>query len=411
MNNAFWVRSLLAMVMLCGVAPAPAQDLAGTEVVVRRVADGVLANGSFSFVDPSSGRTYNDPSRAPEGVRLQLTSPYNDWRYWNGILNIALLRLSDILEEPAYGDFAKRNVAFGFDHYRFFEAHRRGEDKWGYPFGQLFILKELDDGGAMGASVLEVFRRDPQPRYQTYLNAVAEHILVHQSRLPDGTLVRSFPQRWTLWADDLYMALVFLSRMGEKTGEGRYFDDAAQQVVQFFDYLFDEQKGLMVHNWYSDVNRPGVAFWGRANGWALLAQVALLERLPGDHPRREKLLTLFRKHLLGVARYQGPEGLWHQLLDKTDSYPETSATAMFTYAVARAVRLGFLEPRYLSIARRGWEGIASRIRPDGQVEGVCTGTVVSDDLVYYYRRPAPLNDVHGIGTVLLAGVEMLQNSK
>ncbi|MCB0275970.1 MAG: glycoside hydrolase family 88 protein [Calditrichaeota bacterium] len=411
MNNAFWVRSLLAMVMLCGVAPAPAQDLAGTEVVVRRVADGVLANGSFSFVDPSSGRTYNDPSRAPEGVRLQLTSPYNDWRYWNGILNIALLRLSDILEEPAYGDFAKRNVAFGFDHYRFFEAHRRGEDKWGYPFGQLFILKELDDGGAMGASLLEVFRRDPQPRYQTYLNAVAEHIRMHQSRLPDGTLVRSFPQRWTLWADDLYMALVFLSRMGEKTGEGRYFDDAAQQVVRFFDYLFDEQKGLMVHNWYSDVNRPGVAFWGRANGWALLAQVALLERLPEDHPRREKLLTLFRKHLLGVARYQGPEGLWHQLLDKTDSYPETSATAMFTYAVARAVRLGFLEPRYLSIARRGWEGIASRIRPDGQVEGVCTGTVVSDDLVYYYRRPAPLNDVHGIGTVLLAGVEMLQNSK
>ncbi|UCE08613.1 MAG: glycoside hydrolase family 88 protein, partial [bacterium] len=59
---------------------------------------------------------------------------------------------------------------------------------------------------------------------------------------------------------------------------------------------------------------------------------------------------------------------------------------------------------------RGWEGVMSKIRPDGQVEGVCTGTVVSDDLVYYYRQPMPLNDVHGIGFVLLAGAEVLQLS-
>jgi rhamnogalacturonyl hydrolase YesR len=268
-------------------------------------------------------------------------------------------------------------------------------------------MEELDDCGAMGASVIEVYRRDQQERYRVYIDQAANHILTRQSRMKDGTLVRSFPHQWTLWADDLYMGLSFLSRMGEFTGEARCFDDAAQQVINFHNCLFDEQKGLMHHCWYSDVNRPGVAFWGRANGWAMLAQLDLLDRLPQNHPQRDTLLTLLQRHVLGIAQYQSGEGLWHQLLDKVDSYLETSCSAMFTYTVARAVNKGYIEPRYASIAQRGWEGVQSKIRPDGQVEGVCTGTVVSDDLVFYYRRPTPLNDVHGIGTILLAGAEVL----
>ena len=63
------------------------------------------------------------------------------------------------------------------------------------------------------------------------------------------------------------------------------------------------------------------------------------------------------------------------------------------------------------IAQRGWEGVMSKIQADGKIEGVCSGTAVSDDLVYYYHRPAPLNNVHGIGTVLLAGAEVLRLPK
>jgi unsaturated rhamnogalacturonyl hydrolase len=80
---------------------------------------------------------------------------------------------------------------------------------------------------------------------------------------------------------------------------------------------------------------------------------------------------------------------------------------MFTYAIVRAVKKGYIEKRYLSIAEKGWEGIVSKIHVDGQVEGVCTGTGVSDNLVDYYNRPTPLNDVHGIGAVLLAGSEII----
>jgi unsaturated rhamnogalacturonyl hydrolase len=324
------------------------------------------------------------------------------------VLDLAMLRLADVLREPRYAAFARRNVAFAFDHAAFFQRRHGQESKWDYPFGQFFTMEELDDYGAEGAGTIEVSALDPDPRYRAYVERAAAYATTRQGRLPDGTLARAFPRRWTVWADDLYMSVPFLVRMAALTGERRYLDDAVRQVVQFHHLLFDGRAGLMYHDWYSDTGRPGVAFWGRANGWALMAQVELLERLPPDDSRRDTLLALLRRHVAGLARYQDTTGLWHQLLDRSDSYLETSASAMFTWAIARGVDRGWLDPTYAAAARRGWRGVLSRIRPDGRIEGVCAGTGVSDDLADYYRRPTPLNDVHGVGAVLLAGSEVLR---
>jgi len=378
-----------------------------TEKYLRLVADGVLKDANFQFVN-QNGRRFATPAEAPVDARLRPASAYQDWRYWNGVLNLALLRLSQVLNEPKYAEFVRKNIAFNFDHYQFFQEKYKGENKWTYPFGQRFVLEELDDCGVMGASVIEVYRNDPQARYKEYIDQAANHILTEQARLEDGTLVRTFPHKWTLWTDDLYMGISLLARMGEQTGDRRYFDDATRQVVNFHKYLFNPEKGLMYHCWYTDIRQPGVAYWGRANGWALLAVADLLDRLPNNYPKREALITLLQKHIRGIAQYQSATGLWHQLLDKEDSYLETSCSAIFTYVIARAVNKGYLDPRYSSIARRGWQGVMTKIHSDGQIEGVCTGTGVGNDLVFYYQRPAPLNDVHGIGFILFAGAEVMQ---
>ena len=402
-------------VLLVLVSQSPklsfAQSTAESEHAIRSIANAVVNDTAFRFVDEKTGRYFMSAAEAPENAHLRLASPYTDWRYWNGVLNIALLRLGEVLHDSLYSVFPQKQIAFSFDNFRYFEERYKGEGKWNYPFGQRFIMEELDDCGAMGASVIEARQRDPQDRYRSYIDQAAAHILTKQSRLTDRTLVRAFPHRWTLWADDLYMGISFLCRMGELTGESNYFDDAALQVVNFHRYVFDGGAGLMKHCWYSDVNRTGVAFWRRANGWALLAQVDLLERLSVNHPKRAVLIDLLQQHIVGITQYQSGNGLWHQLLDKPDSYLETSCSAMFIYAIARSVNKGYIDARYASIARRGWEGVMSKIRPDGQIEGVCAGTSVSDNLVDYYNRPAPLNDIHGIGAVLLAGAEMLQLGK
>lgn len=379
-----------------------------TENAVRTMAEAVLGDATFQFVDTQTGEHYSTPKAAPESADLHIDSRYHDWRYWNGVLNIAMLRLGEILNEPEYIDFSLHNIAFAFDHYRYFENRHDNQNKWSYPFGQLFIMQELDDCGAMGASVIEVYKHTPRDEYREYIEKTAAHMTNHQDRMSDGTFVREFPHEWTLWADDLYMSLAFLSRMGEFSGDFHYFDDAADQVIHFFSYLRDTQTGLLYHNWYSDLQRQGVALWGRANGWALLAQVDLLDHLPENYFRRDTLITLLRNHIGSIARFQSASGLWHQLLDKEDAYLETSCSAMFTYAIARSVNNGYIDPRFAGIAQQVWRGVRSTIDAQGRVKGVCTGTVVSNNLVDYYERPTPLNDIHGIGAVLLAGAEMLR---
>ena len=407
-NNKFFFLFLTGVGIFFFSHQTLPQDRTQTEKTLRSIANNVIENSTFKFVDEKKGTQFKSLDEVPNDVIVQLESSYNDWRYWNGVLNIAMLRLGSVLNEPNYTEFPSNNILFAFNNYKYFEEKYNGEGKWDYPFAQKFILEELDDCGAMGASVIEIYKSDQQQRYWDYVNEAANHILKLQARLDDGTLVRSFPHKWTLWADDLYMSISFLSRMGEITGDPKYFEDAVKQVINFHKYLFDHEKGLMYHCWYSDLVQNGVAFWGRANGWALLAQADLLDRLPETHKDRDTLISLFMKHILGISRYQSKEGLWHQLLDKTDSFLETSCSAMFTYAIARGINKGYLDKRFISIAEKGWDGILTKINTDGQIEGVCAGTGVNDNLVFYYERPTPLNDVHGIGAVLLAGTEILK---
>ncbi|MBM3855787.1 MAG: glycosyl hydrolase, partial [Verrucomicrobia bacterium] len=186
------------------------------------------------------------------------------------------------------------------------------------------------------------------------------------------------------------------------------WDFAVRQIIQFDRYLFEPANGLYYHNYYSDLRRPGIAHWGRANGWFALALVSLLDVLPQDHPRRAALLAIFDRQVYGLSKFQSESGLWHQLLDKTDSFLETSCSAMFTYAIARAVNEGWIERRYASIALAGWEGVRSRIDGEGAILGVCRQTGIGDTLSFYYRRETPHNDFHATGTIIRAGLEVIR---
>jgi rhamnogalacturonyl hydrolase YesR len=135
----------------------------------------------------------------------------------------------------------------------------------------------------------------------------------------------------------------------------------------------------------------------------------LLDVLPKDHPGYPKVMAQLRATLKGVAEYQSGSGFWHQMIDRNDSYLETSATAMFTYGIAHAVNEGWLPPTtYGSIAQAGWVALATKINAKGQVEGTCVGTTYASDQIYYYNRPTSVKALHGYGTTMLAGVEMIR---
>ncbi len=392
-----------------------AQNSDSDEAVVRRVADNIIIHAEFKFVGVDDGKIYNTTNEIPDDIDVKFKSPFGEWHYTMGVLNMAMINLSIFLNDDKYFDFAARHIAFGFDNYKFFqERFKNDRPHYLYPFGQLWTMKELDDFGAMGASIMDVYEKVKHPEYKEYVLKGAKRISEGQERLEDGTLVRTFPHKMTLWADDLYMSVPFLVRLGKFTGETKYYDDAIHQVLNFSEYLWDENKEIYWHCYYSDLKRNGVAHWGRCNGWVMMAQVHLLNILPADYPKRELIIKNLERQIIGISKYQGPDGLWHQVLDRTDSYTESSCSAMFVYGIARAVNEGWIDKRYSSIAITGWNGLKKeKILPNGQVKDICVGTGIEDDMVFYYNRPARPNEKHGLGPVIDAGIEIirLKNSK
>jgi len=405
MRKVLKSAGLLLLIPTC----LAAQSINSDVKIVESIAENIMNQTAYDFIDPSTNnimKNIDDNNYIP-GARIRST--YNRWHYWNGVINIAFMKLSDYFDNGEYKDYVYDNYEFAFDNYDFFEKqYDKDKNPWRQPLGLMVRTAELDDCGAMESGLIEVYRNNKKEEYKDYIDKAAHHMLNEQERVDDGTFVRTFPHEMTLWGDYLYMSIVFLARMGDLKGDQKYFDDAARQVINFTKYLYNPNNGLYYHCWYSDIRENGVAHWGRCNGWLMVAQADLLEYLPENHPKRDPLISIFHQHILGISRHQDISGLWHQLIDKNDSYLETSATAMFTYSIAKGVNEGWIDDRYQSIAENGWEGIKSQIQGDGKVKNICAGTGIKNDLVFYYTRPAPLNDAHGLGAILLAGIEMLK---
>jgi rhamnogalacturonyl hydrolase YesR len=216
----------------------------------------------------------------------------------------------------------------------------------------------------------------------------------------------------TVWADDAYMGVSFLARLAYITGDSMYFDDAARQIINIDSYLWDDDKQLYYHCYYSNLQRNGVAYWGRANGWITLATCELLSVMPDTHPQKSILKALLERQIVGYSRYQDGQGFWHPLIDKSDSYQESSVTALFTYGVAKAVNEGWISDSYRNIALNGWRAMkAAKITEDGRFKDVCVGTGIADDLPFYYNRPVGDNEKHGLGLIIECGIEIMKMSK
>ena len=173
--------------------------------------------------------------------------------------------------------------------------------------------------------------------------------------------------------------------------------------------MFNRDLGLFMHGWVQGMEVHPEFRWARANGWAVMTLVELLDVLPEGHPDRAAVVDLLRAHVKGLAARQSGSGFWHQLLDREDSYLETSATAIYAYAMARAVDRGWIDPvAYGPATVLAWNAVTTKVNARGQVEGTCVGTGMGFDPAFYYYRPTSPFAAHGYGPVLLAGAEMVR---
>ncbi|MGV3764976.1 MAG: glycoside hydrolase family 88/105 protein [Chitinophagaceae bacterium] len=375
-----------------------------------------LLNRVYTYLNQVTPAEWiNKHTKAPvatNAIDTQTIFKPGDFRltsYEWGVTYSGMLRAGETTGDARYTDYVKQRLRFLADGMPAFKRLYQQYPKQPNAMRSVIDPHALDDAGALCAAIAKLIAKGDQPNLRPLADNFIQYISSKEFRLPDGTLARNRPQPNTLWLDDLYMSIPALAQMGKLTGNNQYFDDAVAQIELFGKRMFVAEKKLFMHGWVEEMQVHPTFHWARANGWAIMAMAELLEVLPESHPGRKKVLQLFRIHAEGILAMQDGTGFWHQLLDRNDSYLETSATAIYAYCFARGINKGWLDEKaFAPAALLAWNAVSTKVNGMGQVEGTCVGTGMAFDAAFYYYRPVNVFAAHGYGPVLLAGAEVIE---
>lgn len=351
----------------------------------------------FAYIDAVT------PAKMTDGKVNQGT--YRLTSYEWGVMYDALLDAAAITGDKRYSDYVSDRIGFlarEADNYQ----GDLNED------GQMRQVKNpltLDDAGAMAGAWMRAAMADTTLNIAPYIEQywkIVEETPVH---LPDGTIARNRPHYNAVWLDDMFMALPSMAVRSQYANDPKQIDEAANIATGFFKRMWMPEKNIFRHGYVEGAGSQPSMAWGRANGWAILTMCQLLDFLPENHPKRAEILDIYRKHAAGLAELQGIDGFWHQLLDRPETYNETSATAIFAYALAHGINEGWLDATtYGPVAQLAWEAVSSKINDKGEVEDVCVGTGMGFEPAYYAYRPVSVKAAHGYGPAIWAGAEMIK---
>jgi unsaturated rhamnogalacturonyl hydrolase len=360
-------------------------------------------------------KTNNLPIRDSNEINENTKFADGDFRltsYEWGVTYAGMLLAGDVTGDQRFIEYTNKRLKMIHDLSLFYMENKKLNIDHQSPVYSVLHPKALDDAGALCAAMIRAEQTGLNIGLRTLIDNFINYICTKEFRLLDGTLARNRPYPNTLWLDDLFMSVPALAQMGKLTGDKRYFNDAVRQILQFSERMFNKEKGLYIHGWVQHMNAHPKFYWARANGWAIMAIIELLNVLPAEHQGYQKVLDQLRAHIDGIINYQACTGFWHQLLDRNDTYLETSAAAIFTYSIASAINNGYINKfAFAPVAILGWNAVASKINSIGQIEGICVGTGMGFDPAYYYYRPVNVFAAHGYGPTLLAGAEIIRMIK
>jgi rhamnogalacturonyl hydrolase YesR len=238
-----------------------------------------------------------------------------------------------------------------------------------------------------GAVPLQIYIENKQNKYLDLGKSMADKQWADPT--PDG-----LSSQTRFWIDDMYMLTLVEVQAYRATDDAKYLDRAALEMTAYLDKL-QQSDGLFYH-------APDVPFfWGRGNGWVAAGMTEMLRSLPKNHPKRARILDGYRKMMAALLKYQAGDGMWRQLIDHQESWPETSATGMFTFAMVTGVKNGWLDRKtYAPAARKAWLALLTYLEPNGDIRNVCEGTGKKNDYQYYIDRKKNTGDLHGEAPLL-----------
>jgi rhamnogalacturonyl hydrolase YesR len=205
------------------------------------------------------------------------------------------------------------------------------------------------------------------------------------------------------WIDDMYMISVLQVQAYRATGDKVYLNRAANEMVVYLNKL-QQPNGLFFHG------EQGKFFWGRGNGWMAAGMTELLRDLPKDNPNYSRIMEGYRRMMSALVKHQDANGMWHQLVDHPEAWPETSGTGMFTFALITGVKNGWLDAdTYSPAARKGWLGLVSYLKEDGNVRDVCLGMGQKPTAEGYLNARRGDGDFHGQAPILWCASALMRH--
>ncbi len=251
------------------------------------------------------------------------------------------------------------------------------------------------DDNIFGVIPLEIGLEMKDPKYLTWGQSWADK--QWESPQPDG-----LSDETRYWVDDMYMLTILQLEAYRATGDKKYLDRDATEMVAYLDKL-QQPNGLFFH-------APDVPFfWARGNGWFAAGMAETLRDLPADHPQRARIMKGYKLMMAGLLQYQGKDGMWRQLIDHDEAWPETSGSAMYTFAMITGVKNGWLDAgTYGPAARRAWIAVTGYIDQNSDTVEVCAGTNKLNSLDYYLTRPRRTGDFHGQAPILWGASALLR---
>ena len=312
---------------------------------------------------------------------------------------------------------------------KYFKFIKSGMDFWMNADGTIkgYEVEEYNiDHVTPGRAMLTLYRVTNDDKYRKAVELLRSQLKTHPRTKEGGFWHKKiYPNQ--MWLDGLYMGEPFYAEYSQIFGEDNW-NDIANQFVWMEKHARDPKTGLLYHGW--DESRQqrwanketGLSphVWGRAMGWYAMALVDVLDTFPKNHPRRAEIVAILNREAEAIAKYQDKDGLWWDIIDyggKPKNYHESSASAMFVYALAKGVRQGNLPAKYVSTANKGWAGIRKEFikeLPGGDLDW--EGTVSVSGLGgnpyrdgsydYYMSEKLRTNDAKGLGPAVMAAVEM-----
>ena len=342
-----------------------------------------------------------------ESVMISRPNRYGSWNYETGTVLKGFEDLWRTTDDITYYNYIKATVDYVVNSSGIISGYNKTE----------YNLDQVREG----CNILFLYDQTGAAKYKTAADSLRSQLATHP-RNNAGGFYHKLIYPYQMWLDGLYMAEPFYCQYAKMMNEPADNDDIALQFKLMENHGRDSRTGLLRHGWdesktqywANPVTGQSPVVWGRSVGWYAMALVDVLDSFP-ESADRDSIIMIFQRLAFAIKDFQDPEShVWWQVVDSINgagNWKESSGSCMFVYALAKGIRMHYIDSSYMQVVKDGFGGLINEFvtyNTNGTMNltNTCEGTGVGGSYAFYIGRGKRTNDPKGVGPFIMAAVEV-----